>query len=119
LGVNHILGSLSFKNVVVFGSIFGQPSSNRIKCYGGLFTALLLVTRFVAARLSTARSIIKTERNVILFAMAQGLTPVVLAFSTLTLGIPESPVIVTLTLSMPTDKQYDAITTRKLTKQRL
>jgi potassium/hydrogen antiporter len=68
--------------------------------YGGLFTALLFVIRLGATRVSTMRSVISSERNIMLFAMAQGLTPAVLAVSTLTFGIPEAPIIVAITLAV-------------------
>jgi cell volume regulation protein A len=68
--------------------------------YGGIFTMVLFGIRLGASRLSTLRSSIIEDRNLILFTMAQGLTPAVLAVSTFTYSLPNAPIYLGLTLAV-------------------
>ncbi|MGI0081420.1 MAG: hypothetical protein ACRECH_17590, partial [Nitrososphaerales archaeon] len=68
--------------------------------YGGAFTLTLFGIRFVVSRVSTFRSPITEDRNLILFTIAQGLTPAVLAVSTFTYGLPNAPIYLALTLAV-------------------
>jgi hypothetical protein len=68
--------------------------------YGGIFTGLIFIIRFAATRVSTLKSIMDREKNIMLFTMAQGLTPAVLAVSTLIYNIPEALIIVALILAV-------------------
>ncbi len=68
--------------------------------YGGIFTLALLGIRFVASVISTVRSPLEADRNIILFTVAQGLTPAVLAVTALTDNVQNSPLILALTLAV-------------------
>ncbi|MDH2899998.1 MAG: cation:proton antiporter [archaeon] len=68
--------------------------------YGALFTLALFALRFLASRISTFKSSFKPERNLILFTMAQGLTPAVLAVSTVSFGVPDASMILSLALAV-------------------
>ena len=68
--------------------------------YGALFTLALFALRFLASRISTFKSSFKPERNLILFTMAQGLTPAVLAVSTVSFGVPDGSMILSLALAV-------------------
>ncbi len=68
--------------------------------YGGLFTFALFTIRFVASTLSTMRSPLESDRNIILFTMAQGLTPAVLAVTAVTANLPDSQLILAITLAV-------------------
>jgi cell volume regulation protein A len=68
--------------------------------YGGIFTLTMFGIRFVASRISTFRSSMSEDKNLILFTMAQGLTPAVLAVSTFSFGLSYAPIILALTLAV-------------------
>ena len=68
--------------------------------YGGIFTVALLGIRFVASALSTIRSPLEHDRNIILFTIAQGLTPAVLAVTAVTDNVQNSSIILALTLAV-------------------
>jgi Na+:H+ antiporter len=68
--------------------------------YGLVFTSLLFGLRFVSSRVSTMQSSMWQEKNLILFTMAQGLTPAVLAVSTYTYLPATAPEYLALTLSV-------------------
>lgn len=68
--------------------------------YGGIFTLALLGIRFVASVISTVRSPLEADRNIILFTVAQGLTPAVLAVTALTDNVQNASLILALTLAV-------------------
>ncbi|MCL2642071.1 MAG: cation:proton antiporter [Candidatus Bathyarchaeota archaeon] len=55
---------------------------------GIMFTAVLLITRFGAVNISTAKSSLSQDKKIITLMCALGLTPATLAILTVTYGIP-------------------------------
>ena len=68
--------------------------------YAGIFTLALFGIRFLASTLSTAGSPLEGDRNIVLFTIAQGLTPAVLAVSAITYNVPNSQIILAVTLAV-------------------
>ena len=68
--------------------------------YAGIFTLALFGIRFLASTLSTAGSPLEGDRNIVLFTIAQGLTPAVLAVSAITYDVPNSQIILAVTLAV-------------------
>jgi len=87
--ISFLLETLFF---VSLGLIFViEPS---LLLAGIMFTVVLLMTRFGAVRISTAKSDLAQDKRIITFMCALGLTPATLAILTISYGLPLSDTLV-------------------------